>query len=187
MEYYDIEENVDQYIRMAAGYDGTLLIDVLRKHLPEGSKVLELGMGVGKDLLLLKEYYQVSGSDSSRIFVERFKRLHPDIDVRHLDAITMTIEERYDGIYSNKVLYHLRREELKISLGNQAHALKTDGIMLHSFWWGDGEGDHQGLHFEYYNEVQLTAMVGADYEVLDSKRYSEIEAEDSFYVVLRKQ
>ena len=44
----------------------------------------------------------------------------------------MTIEERYDGIYSNKVLYHLTREELKISLENQAQALKTDGIMIRS-------------------------------------------------------
>ena len=63
VDYYDSEENVEQYIQMASGYDGKLLIDALRAYLPRGAKALELGMGPGKDLLLLKDRYRVTGSD----------------------------------------------------------------------------------------------------------------------------
>lgn len=112
MGYYDDKENVEQYIRMAASYDGKLLVDAIGKYLPNGSRVLELGMGPGKDLLMLKQVYQVIGSDSSAIFVERFRKLHPNIRVALLDAVTIETDEQYHGIYSNKVLYHLTRDEL---------------------------------------------------------------------------
>ena len=47
MGFYDDDKNVEQYIQMAEGYDGKLLIDILLKHLPSKSSVLELGMGPG--------------------------------------------------------------------------------------------------------------------------------------------
>ena len=187
MGYYDDEENVEHYIRMATGYDGKLLIDVLRKYLPEGSRILEVGMGAGKDLLMLNKLYQVSGSDSSTIFVKRFRRLHPNLDVKVLDAITIDTEERYDGIYSNKALIHLSRDELLASFERQAQVLNKDGIALHSFWHGDGEAEYQGLRFLYYREDTLMALKGPGYELLESKRYTEIETGDSIYMVLRRR
>ncbi len=187
MDYYDNEENVEQYIRMATGYDGEMLIDALRKYLPDGSKLLELGSGPGKDLLLLSEHYQATGSDSSAIFVERLRKLNPGIKVRQLDAIMMNTDERYDGIYSNKVLIHLSRDELPGSFERQARVLKTGGIALHSFWYGDGEVEHQGLRFVYYREDSLRALIGRGYEILECNRYTEIEPDDSMYMVLRKR
>ena len=187
MAYYDDKDNVEHYIRIADGYDGKLLIAALGKYLPKGSTALELGMGPGKDLLLLGERYQVCGSDSSSLFVRRFKRLFPDIDAKVLDAITIDTDERYDGIYSNKVLHHLRRDELLASFERQAQVLKAGGIALHSFWYGDEEGETQGLRYVYYREDTLKALIGSEYDILDSKRYSEIETDDSFYIVLRRR
>lgn len=187
MGYYDDKENVEQYIRMAAKYDGKLLVDAIGRYLPNGSKLLELGMGPGKDLLMLNEHYQVIGSDSSTIFVERFKKLHPNIRVVLLDAVTMETEEQYHGIYSNKVLYHLTRDELLASFERQARVLTRGGIALHSFWHGDEESEHQGLRFAYYNEDSLKALIGPAYDILETRPYTEIESDDSFYIVLRKR
>ncbi len=187
MGYYDDEGNVKQYIRMAADYDGKLLIGELRKYLPDGSKLLELGSGPGKDLLLLSECYQATGSDSSAIFVERLKKLNSSIKVKQLDAIKMNTDERFDGIYSNKALIHLSRDELPASFERQARVLKTGGIALHSFWHGDGEAEHQGLCFVYYREDSLRALIGRGYEILECNRYTEIESGDSMYMVLRKR
>ena len=50
MGFFDTENGVDEYIKMAEGYDGTELIKILQELLPEKSTVLELGMGPGKDL-----------------------------------------------------------------------------------------------------------------------------------------
>lgn len=187
MGYYDDTDNVDEYIRQAAGYDGRHLIEALKAVLPAGSTLLELGMGPGKDLLLLEEHYQASGSDRSAVFLRRFRRLHPHIGVMALDAVTIDTDQRYDGIYSNKALIHLSRDELRASFRRQAKVIKAGGIALHAFWHGDGEADFHGLRFVYYREDTLKPLLGSDFEVLDCKRYTEIEAEDSLYVLLRRR
>ncbi len=187
MGYYDNKDNVAAYIRMAEGYDGKPLIEALARYLPPGSRVLELGMGPGKDLLLLNEHYQAVGSDASAIFVERFRKLHPKLKVRQLDAISIDAEERYDAIYSNKVLHHLSRAELRASFKRQSQVLESNGLALHSFWYGDEVAEHQGLRFVYYREDRLRGLYEPDYEVLESRRYSEMEMDDSLYVVLRRR
>lgn len=187
MAYYDDEDNVEQYIRMSAGYDGKFLINVLGQHLPKGSKLLELGMGPGKDLLILSERYRVCGSDTSAVFIQRFRNLHPNLDIKLLDATGIDTDERYDGIYSNKVLHLLTRDDLAASFRRQALVLKEGGIAFHSFWHGDDEGSHQGMHYNYYREDKSSALISSAFVIVESKRYTEIETEDSFYAVLRKR
>lgn len=187
MGYYDERKNVEHYIQMAEGYDGKLLIQVLHNHLQDGATVLELGMGPGKDLLLLSENYQVTGSDGSAVFVKRFQNLHPEIEVMQLDAVTIKTEQTYDCIYSNKVLYHLTRDDLRASFKRQAQVLNANGIALHSFWYGNSEDEQHGLRFVYYTEETLKTLIGDEYKIIDIQRYAEMEADDSLYIVLCKQ
>ena len=119
-----------------ATMDGDLVAK-LGEYLPAGSTVLELGMGPGKDLALLREHFQATGSDSSPIFVERYRAAFPAADVLLLDVVTMETDRRFDAIYSNKVLYHLSRQRLAQSFQRQAAILNTSGILLHSFWVGE--------------------------------------------------
>lgn len=186
MGYYDDEKNVEQYIQMAAGYDGADLIAVLRHHLPAEASVLELGMGPGTDLLLLGEHFTVTGSDASVVFVERFRQQYPQADVLHLDAVTMQTERQFDALYSNKVLYHLTRAQLRQSLAQQRRVLRPGGLALHSFWHGVGDEAQQGLHFAYYDASELRALAEPHYEVLTIERYTEMETDDSLYILLRK-
>lgn len=64
MSYFDDLKNVYEYIKMPEAYGGKELIDVLQTHLKIGSKVLELGMGPGKDLDILNRSYKATGSDN---------------------------------------------------------------------------------------------------------------------------
>lgn len=187
MSYYDNPQNVASYIKMAEGYDGQVLIDVLKRYLSSGKTVLELGMGPGKDLALLADSFVVTGSDSSPIFVDRYRQQHPDSDVMQLDAVKMNTDRQFDAIYSNKVLYHLTRDELQRSFEQQAQVLKPHGLALHSFWYGDQSEEAHGLHFEYYTEESLANTIGHEFEWLESVRYAEMEEDDSFYIVLRKR
>jgi SAM-dependent methyltransferase len=187
MTYYNDEKNVAQYISMAEGYDGKLLIAALREFLPAGASLLELGMGPGKDLLLLGQHYTVTGSDSSPIFLDRFRQVHPDADLVQLDATTLDTDRQFDGLYSNKVLYHLTRDQLVESFKQQARVLKPGGIALHAFWHGDGDEEMHGLFFAYYTEATLRASVGNELEILRVARYTEAEPDDSLYIVLRRR
>ena len=186
MGYFDEPENVDKYIRMAEGYDGRELIAVLSVHLPPGSTVLELGMGPGKDLDLLAQTYTVTGSDSSRLFLKLYRERHPGADLILLDATSIETGRRFDCIYSNKVLHHLSRSDLQRSFARQQSVLNDGGLVLHSFWYGDGEQEHGGLRFVYYAEDELLNAVRPGFEVLAVERYNEIEEGDSFYALLRK-
>jgi cyclopropane fatty-acyl-phospholipid synthase-like methyltransferase len=81
MGFFDIEENVNEYIELAEGFDGAILINELKNHLPQGSSVLELGMGPGKDLDLLSKQYTVTGSDSSNVFINLYRKKNEQADL----------------------------------------------------------------------------------------------------------
>lgn len=185
MGFYDHQHNVEEYIKMAKGVDGRELIAILKSFLPNAATVLELGMGPGKDFELLSQSFRVTGSDNSKVFLERYRRTNPEADLVLLDAVTMDIDRRFDCIYSNKVLHHLTKAELKESLENQLKILNPGGLLFHSLWYGDQEEEFSGLRFVYYTEASFSELVGSDYELVKAARYGETELDDSIYFVLR--
>ena len=187
MGYYHTRETVDEYVEMAEGYDGRELIEVLKQHLKPGATVLELGMGPGKDLDILSESFLATGSDTSQVFLKRYRAEHPDADLLLLDAVTLDTGRRFDGIYSNKVLMHLTREQVSASLRRQAEVLNDRGVLLHSFWYGEQEEEFSGLLFVQYTEVSFDQVVGPEFEIVKTERYAEMEEGDSIYFVLKKR
>lgn len=187
MSYFDDEKNVEEYVKMAEGYDGRELIAILKKHLRTGSSVLELGMGPGKDFEILSESFQVTGSDNSKAFLDRYKKRNASADLVLIDAVKMGIDRRFDCIFSNKVLHHLTLEDLKKSLKNQWEVLNAKGILFHSLWYGDKEEEMSDMHFVYYTEETFGEIIGGEYEILETKKYTELDKDDSMYVVLRKR
>ena len=187
MNYFENEKNIRDYIKMAEGYDGAELIKVLRDYLPEHSTVLELGMGPGTDLDILKKTYTVTGSDVSQIFIDLYKQKNPHADLMQLDAVTIDTDRTFDCIYSNKVLSHLTRLELSKSLDRQREMLQTNGLLFHSFWAGRGEEEFHGLLFAYYSKDDLTKLVRDDFDILLMEHYTEMKKNDSIYLLLRQK
>jgi trans-aconitate methyltransferase len=184
--FFDTADGVRRYIEMAEGHDGRELVAILKKHLPEGASVLELGMGPGKDLDLLRVPFAATGSDRSAAFLDRYREMHPDADLLPLDAVTLETDRRFDALYSNKVLHHLPRKEMEASLARQREILNHGGLALHSFWHGEKEEEHEGLLFVHYTEPELQRAFAHGYEILEMERYEEMNADDSVYVLVRK-
>ncbi|MBX3053580.1 MAG: class I SAM-dependent methyltransferase [Caldilineaceae bacterium] len=186
MNFYEDPEQAEAYVQMAVGYDGRELIARLRQHLPDGATVLELGIGPGVDLDLLAVHFRATGSDRSAYFVERYRQQNPAADLLILDAVTLETDRRFDAIYSNKVLHHLTRQELRLSLARQAQLLNPGGLALHSFWAGDGEEEMMGMRFVYYTPETLAEQVGGEWTILESTFYVEMEENDSLLLLLRR-
>ena len=186
MGFFDDAENVFEYIKMAEGYDGRELVNVLKRYLSAGSSVLELGMGPGVDLDLLAQTYRVVGSDASQVFIDLYREKHPNVELLEVDATSFCLDRNFDCIYSNKVLHHLTREDLRRSFISQREHLGEVGLLMHSFWYGDREETEQGLRFVYYTKEILMDVIGSGFEAVESSRYTEMEDEDSFYILLRK-
>ena len=69
-EYYNTKESVDEYIKLAKGFNGAHLIKKFEKVLSPNSTVLEIGSGLGSDWEILNESYNVVGSDNSTEFLD---------------------------------------------------------------------------------------------------------------------
>jgi trans-aconitate methyltransferase len=187
MGFFDTEEGVQEYLEMAKGHDGRELIEKLSEYLPANSTVLELGMGPGKDLELLSERYEVTGSDNSSLFIEKYRAVNPEADLLLLDAVTLKAHRRWDCLFSNKVLHHLQRADLEISIPRQADVLEEGGLLAHAFWYGSKVEEHGGLHFQYYEETDLDELFGNHFETVLVERYEELDPGDSIFIILKKK
>ena len=187
VSYFDNPEHIEEYIKMAEGSDGRELIEILKTWLKPSATVLELGIGPGVDFELLSKDYRVTGSDYSQAFLDRYRQKNPDADLVLLNAVTMDIDRKFDCIYSNKVLHHLTRNDLKTSLHRQVQVLNDNGILFHSFWFGETDEEMHGLLFTYYTEETLRQSIGDEYRILEMKQYTEMEDADSLYLVLQKK
>ncbi len=185
MGFFDTEKGVEEYIKMTDGYDGEELIKILKKYLPVNSTVLELGIGPGKDMDILKKSYKVTGSDYSQVFLEKYKKNNQEADLINLDAVTLQTERKFDCIYSNKVLHHLTREDLAESFQRQKEILNPNGIAFHSFWKGTKTENMEGLLFTYYEREDLKKLAESNFDVLVSEVYTEIEKNDSIFTILK--
>ncbi|MGH1520895.1 MAG: class I SAM-dependent methyltransferase [Nitrosopumilus sp.] len=185
MGFFDTEKGVEEYIKMADGYDGEELIKILQKYLPVNSTVLELGMGPGKDMDILKKSYKVTGSDYSQVFLEKYKKNNQNADLINLNAVTLQTERKFDCIYSNKVLHHLTRRDLSKSFQRQKEILNPNGIAFHSFWKGTKTENIEGLLFTYYEIEDLEELIESNFDILTSETYTEIEKNDSIFAVLK--
>jgi SAM-dependent methyltransferase len=186
MGFYDSPERVEQYVEMAKGYDGRELIEEMHRYLAAGSRVLEIGMGPGVDLDLLRTYFDATGSDASEVFIQRFLATHPDASVLKLDAVTLDTDRRFDAIFSNKVLHHLKPTDQEASLQRQAAILNPGGYAFHSFWYGNEVEEIEGLLFHQHTENSLQSLVEPYFEVVELRRYTEMEPDDSLFAILRR-
>ena len=185
--YYENEANVENYSKFTPAHDGGLLVDALSAHLADGASVLELGMGPGKDYKLLSQRFAVTGSDFSNAFLERYRAQDPSAELLQLDARTLETDRRFDAIFSNKVLIHFSPEELQQSFARQHDVLNVGGLIMHSFWCGEGQKNFEGLTLVYHNEEDLTAMLEPSFDILAFEQHAKMAESDSIYVVARKK
>lgn len=185
-EYYDDQDNIEEYIKLAKDVSGEAAIELLRNHLPDGAKVLELGSGPGTDWQLLSQYYNTTGSDLSDAFLQHLRNAHPQGTFLQLNASTIETDTIFDGIYSFKVLHHLNDESLKDSIARQAQVLSSNGVACHTFWNGEGDEIFKGMYVNYHNIDELKTLFAPFFEILDIRLYKEFDEDDSVLVIARK-
>ena len=186
-EYYEDPANVENYSKFTPSHDGGPLVDAFAAWVPDGSTVLELGMGPGKDFQLLAERFKVTGSDFSNTFLDRYRAKDPAAELLQLDACTLDTDRRFDAIFSNKVLMHMSPEELQQTFSRQHAVLNDGGVIMHSLWYGEGQKEFDGLTLVYHNERDLTALLEESFDILALEKHAKMAEGDSIYVVARKK
>lgn len=185
--YYKNKATVAEYIKLAKDIDGGSLIKTLLKFLPENSTLLELGSGPGTDWRILSKYYSTTGSDYSKEFLRHLSAHNPHGKFVELDAVSLDITEKFDGIYSNKVLHHLTNEELRTSIKSSCKILNPKGIVCHSFWKGEGSEIFNGLYVNYHTSQSLKELFSKQYDVLVLESYAEFDESDSLLLIAQRK
>ena len=186
-EYYKTKESAEEYIRLAKDVSGKQLIEKLKRILALNSVLLEIGSGPGTDWKILKESYNVIGSDNSTEFLNHLISENPNGEFLELDAITLKTDKKFDGIYSNKVMHHLTDKELTDSVKRQHEIVNSNGMICHSFWKGEGSEIFKGLFVNYHNEVGLSEVFKNYFEILSIEHYEEFEPDDSLLLIGKKK
>lgn len=187
MEFFLRQEKVKAYIQNVKGFYLPTLAEHVQRNLTKGSRLLELGMGPGLDYFRLKENYKITGSDYSPYFVQEVNRMDPQGEILELDIRDIHLDRRFDGLYSNKVLPHFALEDLIPIFLSLGKLLLPGGIMVHSFWRGDGLEIFEGLPFYYYLPDDLEAFVNGNLELVYTETYGEIDSDDSFVAVFKSR
>ena len=185
--YYHTKESVQEYIKMARGYDGREAIEKLRQFLPPGSEILEIGSGPGTDYGLLKSEYRPTGSDNSPEFINHLKTSFPGDLFLQLDASSLETDLRFDCIYSNKVLHHLDDQALEASIARQFDILNPGGIVCHTFWKGEDSEIFNDLLVNYHSDTGLRSIFEKHFEPLLIQYYQEFEEDDSILFIGQKK
>lgn len=185
--YYQTKSSVEEYIRLAKDVNGRELIKKLKKYLPSDADLLEIGSGPGTDWNILKANYKVVGSDNSPEFLRHLRRQNPEGNFLELDAITIETDRKFDGIYSNKVMQHLKDHELTNSIKKQGEVLNHQGIICHSFWRGEGSEYFKGLFVNYHSHDSLHDFFGSSFNILLIEEYAEFEKGDSILLIAKKK
>lgn len=185
--YYKTKDSVEEYIKLAKDENGGELIEKLKGFLPVKSNLLEIGTGPGTDWKILTEDFEVVGSDNSQEFLNHLTSSNPTGKFLELDAISLDTDEKFDGIYSNKVLHHLKDSELSDSVNRQHDLLNPNGIVCHSFWKGEVSEVFKGLFVNYHIERSLREVFETHFETLIVEPYCEFEAGDSLLFIAKKK
>lgn len=185
--YYHTQESVDEYIQLSEGVNGSSLIQKLKSLLPEDSTVLEIGSGPGTDWQILNKTYQVTGSDNSIAFMNHLKAKNPEGLFLDLDAVTLKTDQTFDGIYSNKVMHHLKDDEFQHSIKRQSEILHSKGLVCHSFWKGEGSEIFKGLFVNYHTKESLEKAFTPYFEIIAINSYKEFDDGDSLLVIAKKK
>lgn len=186
-QYYQTKESVAEYIELAKDVNGAKLIAKLKKILPPDSSLLEIGSGPGSDWAILNESYIVTGSDNSLEFLKHLNSKFPNGEFLELDAISLKTDRKFDGIYSNKVLHHLKLSELTNSIKRQSEILNENGIICLSFWKGEGSEVFKGMFVQYHDEKSLRSYFETFFDIISITDYKEFEENDSVLLMAKKK
>jgi len=186
-EYYKTKESVTEYIKLAKDVSGKQLIEKLEKALPLNSVLLEIGSGPGTDWQILNKSYNVIGSDNSTEFLDHLIADNPQGEFLDLDAITLKTDNKFDGIYANKVLHLLQDDELENSIKRQYEILTPNGVICQSFWEGEGSETFKGLFVNYHKKSDLIRVYKDYFEIISIDSYNEFEDGDSLLLIGSKK
>ncbi len=157
LNYYN--EQSAQFAGSTTDLEFSDIQDRFLKYLKEGSLILDLGCGSGRDSrYFLRKGFAVEAVDGSEEMV-RIASETAGIPVRKMLFEELDETGKYDGIFACASILHVSSEELPDIFRRIDRALKENGILYVSFKYGTFEGYRNDRYFTDQNEESFAALI----------------------------
>ncbi|MGM5481702.1 MAG: class I SAM-dependent methyltransferase [Nanobdellota archaeon] len=131
---YDNGKYYEVYGRTGTTLDRmeNMLFEELTDRVPENSRILDLGCGVGLpyDKVLSQKGYEVTGIDISEKHIRLAKKNVPEATFIRDDFFSSGVSGSFDAIVSFYAIFHIPREEHAKLLKHMHSLLKDNGHIL---------------------------------------------------------
>lgn len=156
--YYN--RNADRYFNNTVAVDMSECCDRFLKNIVSGGRIIDIGAGSGRDIRYFKDRgYTVDGIDAS----EEMCLLASDytgIEVRCEKIQDWHPQKKYDGIWANASLLHLKFTEIEDFICRVSEYLNADGVLYISMKKGIQTGqDNEGRFFTDFSEDKVQRLI----------------------------
>lgn len=160
LDFYNTQ--AAQYVEETVGLDVSNIRDIFLNLIPEGSHILDLGCGSGRDSRFFLDHgYSVTAVDASSELAKYASGIIGKT-VENLSFQELDYSEKFDGIWACASLLHCPKSEMDTVMHKIIQALKPNGIVYMSFKHGNGERvDERGRFFNDYTESDMSDMLVA--------------------------
>ena len=169
IDYYN--KHAEEFTASTFEVDMEILYQPFLAELLEGTRILDVGCGSGRDTLAFKNKgYQVYAIDYSEELVKKATRL-TGIPIKLQSFYEIDVDEAYDGIWACASLLHCERDRLAEVVGKLITALKPNGVLYISFKYGNGDREKDGRQFTDLNKEQAELLLNQFESVTQLKQW----------------
>lgn len=193
IDYYD--KVADKYISSTIDVDFTERQNEFMNLLSEGSTILDLGCGSGRDSkAFLNHGFQVIALDGSVEMVKSASN-YTGLEVIHSTFEEYDFSHKVDGVWACSSLLHVSSINLANILGHIYTTLNSQGFIYLSFKYGNFEGFRRGRMFNDMNESKFEELLKFDdlyrkYDIVSEKITADVRVgrsnEKWLNIIMRK-
>lgn len=189
IEFYN--KNAAEYFEQTVNIDMQESLDEFKELLPEGSSVLDLGCGSGRDsVYFVTNGFDVTAMDGSEEMCN-LASIHIGQDTLCLSFADMNFDEVFDGVWACASLLHVPSNEIEEILQKVIDSMKMNGVLFMSFHYGEYEGMREERYYTEHRTKSLKELIAkfVEVELVEIERCEDGRADSEtiwINVVVRK-
>ena len=125
-------ETFSQFYDLLVDLDYDQYVDIIRKHIPKGAKVIDLACGTGQVISMLQDEYQFVGADVSEDMLEMAAKKNPNVDFFVHDIRDPFYIEQIQGAICtvDSFKYLTENQDLETAIENIDKSLPAGGHFI---------------------------------------------------------
>lgn len=152
-------ERISAWYAKVRGADGKLMeteyLEAVRRELPEGAEVLDLGCGAGEPMAgyFIRQGFAVTGVDGSRAMIATCRERFPAMTWIEADMRGLDLGRRFDAVIAWDSFFHLNPADQRAMFPVFARHALPGALLLFTSGPDQGEatGVMEGVAFEHHS------------------------------------